>query len=274
MSERARTLKLTFLAAPLAMGIVALHLLGAGFPDRMARALARNRYEAHDYGRFRVFSRRESSYHQFAAQTLEAFIREAAGASLGLRGPESSRERITVRLLESRDDLDPPADVLEPGGGLFLPATLEIVIEVGDYGALNTRRDAAALRHQMTHALLHLNAPRAQWSPWLSEGLAGGFEGARPGALEASAPPPGWTLQRLLASPLRDFTDREGAIAAAEARSLVSFLARSPHYAARFSAYFAEERRDGPVGPRAFEDLLGRPEDVEREWRAWRSSAK
>jgi hypothetical protein len=274
--------------APFALVVSALHLWGAGLNQAFARLLAGRKYEGRLSAPYHIFARRGSDLHGQAAQTLEEFTRSVAQNARSFfrfRVPDGRALTLTVRLLESHEDLkrEGLSDLfpdLANNGGYFNHVTRKIALVLGTPGKW-TEIDRKGLRHEMTHALMHLSAPDADWSPWLAEGLAGYFEnGSLPrfgGAtteqveeiradLRLDRLPP---LDRLLGAGSQAFRDADNRRAYRQSQFLVAFLLESPLYLHRFSEYYEEEFKPGPATIDAFEALVGEFEVVERDWREW-----
>jgi len=292
MDRKAAAVKTACLLGPLAAAVLGLHVFGEGLGRAALRLSAGSRYDTHDHGAFRIVVRRGSDYHEFAARTLglftDAMVRRHGGG-LGLRAPDPSTSRVTVYLLESREDLQERgfttahAD-LKNNGGYFQPARLEIALLVS-YADKDTTADRKALQHEMMHALMHLAAPRAAWSAWLSEGMAEYFENSRaeldPPVLGGYAKAHVDELREILQGPDRialpdllrletaDFRSARNRAAYRASHLLVAFLMESPAVRDRFPAYCGEERKDGPVLPQAFASIVGEPPEIEAAWRAW-----
>ncbi len=292
MDRGAAAAKLACLLGPLAAAVVALHAFGEGLNRASTRLLTGKKYGIHEYGAFRVIAARGSDYHRFAANALrlftDAMIRRH-GADLGLQAPDPATSRLTIYLLESREDFEERglttahAD-LANNGGFFQPVKLEIALRVSS-PTRDTTADRRALQHEMMHALMHLAAPRAAWSPWLAEGLAEYFENSRPGQeppllgghtedhaaelREFFAGPDRLSVEDLLGLDAAAFGAETNRAAYRACHLLVSFLLESPAHRDAFLAYYREEMKEGPVPPRAFASIVGDPGEIDRAWRAW-----
>ena len=259
-NKRTTGIKLACLLVPLIGTILSLHAWGDGLRTQADRYWMRKKYQEHRRNGFAFRVERGSKIHERAARLARQFVEGAldeTGKKLGLADPTHSAIPPLIHLLTTRDDLKPngfPAETpdLDRSGGTFDPERLAAAVVVGA-AEIHQEADETAINHQLVHMMLHAGAPRAAYSPWLLEGLAEHFAGAPPGE---NGPPP--RLSDILRA--RDATVRSS-------RLLVEFLIR--RYPDEFIAYCEEERRDGPVSPGAFKDVIGSPATIEAEWRRW-----
>ncbi len=283
MLDRDRAVKLACLFGPLVAGILVLNLFGEGI-NRAFASLFSGSYETLEAGPFRLVLKPESPARAPTVETLDAFMKALPNLDprLGLRLPNPETERIEVHLLESRDELMSRglsvahAD-LENNGGFFQSAKLAIYLVFNR----NENWNREGLLHETTHALMHLSSPEAEWSPWLSEGMAGYFEKSPSdtlggvskedvgAALELVSRSEFLTLSRLLSAGSEDFSSKDNPRYYLASRLLVAFLMQSDTYADRFYAYYIEERRPGETAPDAFTQTIGDPAGVETDWLLW-----
>jgi hypothetical protein len=282
MARRADALKLASLATPLLVGVLGLHVFGTALGEALGKLRAGGPYEPFSHKEYLVYARAGSHYHEFAATALDTYTRamlERYGGALRLRPPDTDVRRLTVRLFDTMEDLlakAPPgaqADVAN-NSGYFLPEDLVIGIRV----LRDQPADQAGLQHQMTHALLRLAAPQADWSPWLNEGLAEYFERSRPeldpplfgGHYRENLSGPDFVpLADLLRAGAREFGGARNRTFARESHLLVAFLLEAPGYRERFFTYYEKELQEGPVSPETFAECVGDPAAVQADWLSW-----
>jgi len=171
---------------------------------------------------------------------------------------------------------------LEYNSGYFTANKARIIVEVTNLEKDPPRALEEAkisLSHELVHAILHYSAPEAQWSPWLSEGVAQWGETSTPdralGALNVdrlkSADLRPGLLKELLVVSQDKFSGVDNLRYYYAAYALVAFLLdKESGYRPSFIAYFAEEAKALPLNsPARFRELVGEIDEVETKWIAW-----
>jgi hypothetical protein len=237
-------------------------------------------------GHFSVITSLEEAYRtaleseaQRFASGLEKFFRStlsSSGVPIAVELPERRYDIHYVRDMAELNDFYGATHFgeLEYNDGYFDPSRKIIVLRHASKERFP--RDAAALRHELTHLVMNEafpNGPAAAWSPWFAEGLAYYFESeddlkaALTKATRASS-------TRFI--PLADLLDAEnGRFVGSdnkyyydESLTLTAFLINK--YPAQFSKYFHLEAEPGPVRTLDFEAVFGKSlEEIEREWKSW-----
>ncbi len=280
--DRRTAVKLGFLFGPLAAGILALHFGGPALGRAVSRLRSGPQAEMQEFAACRVYASGAG-----AREEADAILRELAetlaSASDGRLGVKPGAGRLVIRLVERVEDLQalrgPETPDTKAQGGWFRPDGLEVAL-VAPAAARGPETDRR-LRHLLAHALLHQAGPAAEWSPWLHEGLAEYFEeGSRglPGRITrrqisglASLRDSGALipLELVLQARAEDFAGPRGLQYYGQAHALVAFLFESPSRREEFLEFYREELRAGPVDAGAFEEMVGDPREVERDWLDW-----
>lgn len=263
--------KLAILLAPFLITVTGLHAFGRRLEGTAERLFKPERDETFHAGPYRIILPRGDQYHTYVRGVVERFVTSVRQVfpELGVPDPEEFKP-ITIHVVESRGDL--PRELSEDpwSPNTFVMASDRRIGIVVRSTLRDQDEDRARLHHALTHVLLPLGRPDAQWSPWLAEGLAGYFEawGAPDTVLrvseggEAVLP-----IRRILAARAGDFTGEERKRYARSSHLLVRFLLTPGRYREPFLRYCAEERKPGAVEGVAFNNLVADDlEALEREW--------
>jgi len=267
MSDRRTPVKAALLFAPLLVVILTLHAWGDAMAGGLGRAVGNWQYPERVHSQFLIRVSRGSSADVFAARALEEFVPQAVmgyGIRLAIHVPA---QPVTVVLLDPDTELrrfgTTVVEDLNPNQGVFDPSRRMILVRM----ERKIQQDlvAAALRQAAARVLLH-DAGSPRWSPWLTEGLVGRLEGARPADQRIGELPGLTDILKLIEA---DFTALNRASSTRGARLLVAFLMdRMPD---RFDHYYKEEQAGlRPV----FFERIGDPEQVERDWKDWLQKLK
>jgi hypothetical protein len=265
MIDRRGSVKAAALLAPLIVSVLGLHAWGDAVAGGLGRAVGNWQYPQRDHAIFQIrVPRRSDDVDAFAARALQEFVAEAVrvhGRDLGVKTPT---EPVKVVLLDLDTDVrryrwSNAELILNGNEGLYEPAVRTIYVRM----ERKLQQDAviAALRQAAARAMLH-DAGSARWAPWLTEGLVGRLEGAKPSALRS---PPGTdpqTLRNILEGRPADFHGHNGAAYIRGAKLLVAFLMETR--SAEFAAYY-QAVREGQPAP----DSLLSNDSLEGDWKRW-----
>ncbi|GEM_PF-5544713 len=270
-------LKAGALAAPFAVLYAVLALFGPSLSQGISRLFSPRGYEVLERGPYVLHARKGSGNHDLAARTLDEFtdpMMSKFGSAFGFHRPERGTSPLTIYLLESREELKKFGltrfnSDLANNGGYFDWAKLEIAF------VLTGRRgdDERVLRHEMTHALMHLSHRDRVWPSWLAEGMASYFEHSRvvegvwrPGGTPEDRPRnrPSLALARVLSAQDSDFSGAANADFYDSAHLLVAYLLEKE--SRKFQEYYGAVHQGTGAGSfERFFDLAA----TEAAWHRW-----
>jgi hypothetical protein len=289
-ATRLLLLKLAAAIVPIVLLVAAMHFLLPGLAQRREQERLGPGYVLAETERLRIWLPRETPIAPLLAEAFERYtdaLYAEYGEPLSLE-PLEAKTKITLLVFASHDDLVAYASGkmrqdLSHAEGFYDPVSWSIAVTLRPLPPL-----LAVLFHEATHLLMDRSAGRAEWSPWLAEGLAVFFErstvaedAVRPGGVSRSAAADvAARARRRLHVPLRDliagepevFRSERAALCYREAGLLVAYLLRDAPAARReaFLRYYDLERQPGPPPPGALEDHLGISLDaLETEWLAY-----
>jgi len=276
MTDRRTPLKAAALLAPLVLSVLALHAWGDSLSGGLGRALGNWQYPQRDHAMFQIrVPRRSDDVDRFTAQALQEFVAEAVklhGRDLKVKAPT---EPIKVVLLDPDTDVRrfrwTAAEPLVNGNdGLYDPAGRTIYVRMER--KLQQEAVVAALRQAAARALLY-DAGAAGWSPWLTEGMVGRLEGAKPAALRGLPGSELPTVTMLLTARPADFQGIHASAYSRGAKLLVAFLqeTRGEEF-----AYYYDAVREGLPEPDTFLNPAHESDRkaLESDWLKWLQDQK
>ncbi|MEN8148549.1 MAG: hypothetical protein ABFS86_01930 [Planctomycetota bacterium] len=281
---RVLLLRIAVVVVPVMLVLGVLHHFG---PDlrraRMVSDLPDGYGVLREIPEYAIYGELENDRAVVASEVLERFtaaVKSEFGRNFRLEPPGS---RVDVIVFSSHGDLSDYGRArfrtdFDRNGGFYVPSDRVLaVIDRGDFEAM-----LRALFHEGTHLMLDTWVEGAghAWSLWLNEGIATWFEDSRidgrgirlggvsPGTLSVLRRG-GWIpLPRLLRATPEDFRGESNSLFYSESCLLVDFLMRE-ECRPRFAEYFEKERKPGPVRPGVFREILGDPEALDADLRAW-----
>ena len=266
MTDRRTPVKGAVLLAPLVISVLALHAWGDALSGGLGRAVADWQYPERDHAMFQVrVPRWSEKLDAFAVQALSEFVAEAVklhGRDLGVKAPA---QPIKVVLLDHDTDVrryrwTAAEPVVNGNEALFDAATRTIYARK----ERNPQQEpmTAALRQAAARALLH-DAGASRGGPWLTEGLVGRLEGAKPAALRSLSGSELPGLKDVLTARPADFQGIHAAAYARGAKLLVAFLMDAR--AEEFAAFYADLQKGIPHPG----TLFANKEALEGDWKKW-----
>ncbi|OHB71019.1 MAG: hypothetical protein A2W23_05900 [Planctomycetes bacterium RBG_16_43_13] len=285
--EKFSIYKVVILFLPFMIIFTALYAVAEGLYK--SRKLASVGYDAvtNDTRYFKIFRHRNSSYTHSLEADIDNFVEIFFNEYEKPFSLTRTDEPILITLLKDDAEFQQYASKelrqdLTFNGGFYNSIKSDIALIM-----TNPVADKKGLFHEITHAVLDRSAPKAMWSPWLSEGLATYFEESSIASREnykfggkkaeyfafvkdALTRQNGnfLPLKNIIKSQQEQFTSETNTIYYAEAHTLVYFLLEGAgrKYRNSFSKYFLEEKKQGECPPNVFEIEIGNIDEIEKEW--------